>query len=594
MLVPQDPSDQEALKSWLVSTLIPLCQADPEALAKYVMALIKKDKQEDELKTVCFDQLKVFLEDNTKPFVDEFFRALKTRNYITPKRSSSSSSRRSKEKYSGRRTSKRSSSRSPVGHRSKRPNDRERSEGVSSSRHQPKPKARCRDFDEKGVCILGDTCLFDHGPDPVVLDAAAGPLFKVPVTPDVNHSNASSSPNPRPNLNFIKTEEKTMSESVVSQNTTVTPAVVSAVIPTPSAVIAVTTSTTPATVAAAAAATTTLPSIAPTSALAPVSAPIHEVPVNAHSRRGRGAFSRGMRGGGRFGRGRIMQTDPSEKCTLEVRKLPQQLNTISTLNEFFSKFGTIVNLQVRYQGDPEAAVVQFATHGEAVAAHRCPDAVLGNRFIKLFWHNKEQEKLDPTPEKPVVDDIGGENHTNQSTDSTDVKVEDNSIDNNTVDVNNSTGPRGVLSQPNLITIPARKQLTKSNVAPTSSSSNHGPADVPMTKTPSEQKKEKLLQKNEIKKKCQEILAAVRKDQAAVAEKMMNCNKDERSSLKELFNILDAKRKKLEEDLVKVSEELLKECKATGKRGRERPTGKTLTGPLPAVTSPSKKVEKDSN
>ena len=38
-------------------------------------------------------------------------------------------------------------------------------------------------------------------------------------------------------------------------------------------------------------------------------------------------------------------------------------------------------------------------HSEAAAAHRCPEAVLGNRFIKLFWHNKDQEKQDPAPEK---------------------------------------------------------------------------------------------------------------------------------------------------------------------------------------------------
>lgn len=93
--------------------------------------------------------------------------------------------------------------------------------------------------------------------------------------------------------------------------------------------------------------------------------------------------------------------DQPERCTLEVRRLPSNLNTIASLNDYFSKFGTIVNLQIKYEGDPEAAVVQFASHAEAAAAHRCPEAVLGNRFIKLFWHNKDQEKADPAPEKPI-------------------------------------------------------------------------------------------------------------------------------------------------------------------------------------------------
>lgn len=38
------------------------CDADPSALAKYVLALVKKDKSEKELKALCIDQLDVFLQ----------------------------------------------------------------------------------------------------------------------------------------------------------------------------------------------------------------------------------------------------------------------------------------------------------------------------------------------------------------------------------------------------------------------------------------------------------------------------------------------------------------------------------------------------
>lgn len=38
------------------------CDADPSALAKYVVALVKKDKPEKELKALCVDQLDVFLQ----------------------------------------------------------------------------------------------------------------------------------------------------------------------------------------------------------------------------------------------------------------------------------------------------------------------------------------------------------------------------------------------------------------------------------------------------------------------------------------------------------------------------------------------------
>lgn len=43
------------------------CDADPSALAKYVVALVKKDKSEKELKALCIDQLDVFLQKGNIP-----------------------------------------------------------------------------------------------------------------------------------------------------------------------------------------------------------------------------------------------------------------------------------------------------------------------------------------------------------------------------------------------------------------------------------------------------------------------------------------------------------------------------------------------
>lgn len=77
-------------------------------------------------------------------------------------------------------------------------------------------------------------------------------------------------------------------------------------------------------------------------------------------------------------------------CCLELRKVPTGLNQISHLNQHFSKFGTITNLQVCYNGDPMAALLTFSKPAEAKAAYKSTEAVLGNRFIKVFWHNKER------------------------------------------------------------------------------------------------------------------------------------------------------------------------------------------------------------
>ncbi len=43
-------------------------------------------------------------------------------------------------------------------------------------------------------------------------------------------------------------------------------------------------------------------------------------------------------------------------------------------------------MQVQFEGDPASALVTFAAPGEAEAAFNSAEAVLGNRFIKMFYH----------------------------------------------------------------------------------------------------------------------------------------------------------------------------------------------------------------
>lgn len=76
-----------------------------------------------------------------------------------------------------------------------------------------------------------------------------------------------------------------------------------------------------------------------------------------------------------------------QNCSLELRKVPRGLNSIYHLNNHFCKFGKIVNIQVSYDGDAEAAIVTFSSHAEANVAYRSTEAVLNNRFIKVFWHS---------------------------------------------------------------------------------------------------------------------------------------------------------------------------------------------------------------
>ena len=73
-------------------------------------------------------------------------------------------------------------------------------------------------------------------------------------------------------------------------------------------------------------------------------------------------------------------------------------------------------MQVSYNGDSEGALVTFSSHNEAQAAYRSTEAVLNNRFIKVFWHNKEtsspemkgkQENVPPSSKVPIRERLGG-------------------------------------------------------------------------------------------------------------------------------------------------------------------------------------------
>ncbi|EJW78781.1 hypothetical protein WUBG_10309, partial [Wuchereria bancrofti] len=93
------------------------------------------------------------------------------------------------------------------------------------------------------------------------------------------------------------------------------------------------------------------------------------------------------RGGSASNTGRYGQIVGAVNRTLQVRKIPAELNNIAKLNEHFGQFGQIVNMQVCFEGDPEAALITYANRYEAVAAYKSTVPILNNRFIKVFWHS---------------------------------------------------------------------------------------------------------------------------------------------------------------------------------------------------------------
>ncbi|EEC01761.1 RNA recognition rrm/rnp domain, putative [Ixodes scapularis] len=582
------------------------CDADPAALAKYVMALVKKDKTEKELKDICLDQLDVFLQKETKPFVDMLFETLSSKSYLQGKPSlpprlgavvpavaplipaipqppvmtpatvaapaqllvvpahkesglASMAAEASlpvvapaqqgkapgvtgvrkdevaEEEREPSRTSHRKSksrSRSPVGGRSRNrsrederrsgrrfaderrrrtserrrheaggrhrgdgtrnrwgpeerpgrsagPRDRSHSGRRSVSRSRSRsPRSRNRSR-ERGYCMRGDYCPFDHGNDPLIVEDVSVLRFGLsgpPPPPPPPPPAPALPPQPSlpqgvpPSLAQLTQVLPPMAGSQESQALAAAEPYnpeapgMERPLRRPSHRELIPVGPPPADLSQPPPPTRTVidprgpplgpppPGMSPTDGVAegsngagvlggapgaPPTAPVlpgvptqgmvgiggpppplHHQGPPPPMRQGRGCpgpWERGPRppmpnwgphgmGRGRPDYGRNRAASHYDRCELEVRKVPRNLNTITELNNYFSRFGNIVNLQptivsvvtsfdlpqVCYEGDPEAALIRFATHGEANAAYRCTEAVLNNRFIKLFWHNKDR------------------------------------------------------------------------------------------------------------------------------------------------------------------------------------------------------------
>ncbi|KAM9226383.1 RNA-binding protein 27-like isoform 3-T3 [Leptosomus discolor] len=552
----------DALKSWLAKLLEPICDADPSALANYVVALVKKDKPEKELKAFCADQLDVFLQKETSGFVDKLFESLYTKSYLpsleptkveakpagqekevvkeelsvkqnfqesveeerdsrkkkysSPQRSrADSSEQRTREKkrddgkwrdydrYYDRsdlyreksgwrrgRSKSRSKSRGLSRSRSRsrgRSKDRDTSRSVehrerskfkserndvegsynpvsvspsksseqyssaqsipsavtviapahhlentteswsnyynnhsnpSSFGRNPPPKRRCRDYDERGFCVLGDLCQFDHGNDPLVVDEVSLPSM-IPFPPPP----PGLPPPPGMLLPPLPGPARNMRLPVPQAHPQAPPPVV---LPVPRPALTqsslINNRDQPGTSA--------VPSLAPVGARLPpplpqnllytVSEPANiiiqtepPIPITNNSSnvtrvvlepdsRKRSPSSLecpplkkpwlGKQANNNQNKPGFLKKNQYTNTKLEVRKIPPELNNITQLNEHFSKFGTIVNIQVAFQNDPEAALIQYLTNDEARKAISSTEAVLNNRFIRVLWHRESEQQ----------------------------------------------------------------------------------------------------------------------------------------------------------------------------------------------------------
>lgn len=218
--------------------------------------------------------------------------------------------------------------------------------------------------------------------------------------------------------------------------------------------------------------------------------------------------------------------------SLELKKVPRGLNNITHLNNHFSKFGKIVNIQVNYEGDPEAALITFFSHAEANAAYRSTEAVLNNRFIKVFWHqNDGKQENTPPVQRSVKDRLGNSTppqmvlNPNKVLNLVQPKA-DNMNDDKSADKTNNNAPVGQVSagqpfQKNNVYIPPK------NAADTKAQANAAikkgqeilMAKEQLKKKQEEKRKEAVKLTHDLLKRKQDLLDKQLKQQHVLIDKL---------------------------------------------------------------------------
>ncbi|KAG9325800.1 hypothetical protein KVV02_005724 [Mortierella alpina] len=233
---------------------------------------------------------------------------------------------------------------------------------------QERRRQRCRDYDEKGFCLRGDDCPYDHGEDRIVVDDMQRvPFDMMGGLPGMGHNGMAMGSNRPP---FFPGGPN------------------GGMMPNPSEVYDPETG-------------------APRDDMG---ARTGNEPFDARRQqggfesgrfqdgsgrggmRGRGSL-RGMRGGrgrggsahpyatpGRFGAG---GGAGGSKTSLVVEHIPDEFNTIDKVNDFFKQFGALTNIQVDQPA--HKALIQYSTREEASAAYNSPEVIFGNRFVKVYW-----------------------------------------------------------------------------------------------------------------------------------------------------------------------------------------------------------------
>ena len=424
-----DEAHTDDLKTWLTSELGPICDADPEVLADYVLALLKHEGPEAELKTLLAEQLEDFLAAETEPFVAKTFQAIADKAYLpqseaqpagdtteghalacTSNAAGDSSRKRRADDHaaddttlSPPRQSRRlqddtltpRSDDSRAG-RTRERDSRERNANVEGAdangsqseggRREPR-KQLCRDYHNKGFCPRGANCKFEHSSDMLPANPNArnhpqqqqqpfhmGPMMGAPSGPNAMHG----PPMMFPGAPFGMPPQ--------GWQPSMGPAAgLSAANGSPGAFQSQQQHSNG---DGQNLANRMGGQLTPQATDAPPF-PNQAGPFN-------GGMGPGGRGGAMGGRGRgrgggppgTFQSARRSNTTLVIENVPADSLDLIKVNEYFKKFGTITNISIDKPGSK--ALVSYSQPSEAKAAHESPDVIFGNRFVKVYFQRLDE------------------------------------------------------------------------------------------------------------------------------------------------------------------------------------------------------------
>ncbi|KAJ8658711.1 hypothetical protein O0I10_005434 [Lichtheimia ornata] len=397
----------DALHEYLCREVKNICDAEPDLVARYISALISSGDSPAKLRQILEEKLREFFDDQTVPFINRLFKELgydsaatregraeehhsrrRLSDYSDEEDDSDRNFKHRRPRYSSREDSRHMRhsddrySRRRYGDNNNgygNNNNRYREEGYRNnrddhhhyssssmyqSRHDNRERGRssrreigrsgkplCRDYNEKGFCMRGDMCPYDHGDDRIVVDDGS---FNTPFPPMSQQQPAPAAAPPF--FGMPNTFDPYDPESA-----------------------------------------TLMPNGSFPMDMPPMMAPMDNVDNRMFATprgRGRGLGGRGRgRGRGGMGGGYRPFGERQQPSTLVVENIPAEHCDISKVNEFFKKFGSITNISV--QGHAHKAIIQFSTNAEAKAAYNSPDAIFDNRFVKVYWHKENDEDSKP-------------------------------------------------------------------------------------------------------------------------------------------------------------------------------------------------------